>query len=225
MGKYRYGRPATSAREQSTSRTIWRVSLITLALMVPIIIYIVISTLPPAPVTGKTIDKGSFDPNTTIKTNWFSFRVAKTWQAVPELTKEDSLYTYREMQGPNPQGLLQIYINRKPVSSEAYFSRVVPVTIIDGNSFEVGDLQPDCTTTTTDKNTQNFMANQANTLFPCWAGSPQLYIVAGEVGDDNYLTMSHGDGGSAQYMITYRNLAFIENDSTFSSVLKSFKSL
>ena len=226
MGSYKYGKQAVASKEQSRVRTWWRVSAITLLLMIPFVIYIVVTTLPPSPVTGRTIDKGSYDPFTVVKTSWFSFKVEKTWQSVPELTKENEVYTYREMQGPNPQGLMQIYINSQPKANEAYFSRVVPVSVEQGNSFFPKSMQPDCTSTTTDKLVQNsFPTTQAGTSFICWAGSSILYAVAGEVGGDTSITMKRQDGSTANYTITYRNLAFLADENTFPRVLSTFKAL
>lgn len=225
MGSYRYGKAAVASKEQSKARTFWRVSLITVILLVPIAIYIVLTTLPPSPVTGKTIDRGVFDPYTIIKTDWFSFKIEKTWQTVPELTTEGKLYTYREMQGANPQGLLQIYINSEPRANENFYSRVVPVTVKDGNSLDAKEMQPDCSADNPNKQVQNYRTTQADTSFLCWAGGPVLYAVAGQVGGTSYLDMKRQDGTAVRYTITYRNLAFGENEASFPKVLDTFKSL
>ena len=226
MGSYRYGKQAVASKQQSSVRTFWKVTSITILLLVPVVVYIVLTTLPPSPVTGKTIDKGTFDPFTTVKTEWFSFKVEKTWQSVPELTKNDKVYTYREMQGPNPQGLLQIFINNSPKSTENYFTHVVPVSVKDGRSFLAKDLQPDCSTNNSNKLAQNFITmTQADTTFLCWIGSPIFYAVAGEIGGNSTIKMKREDGSEAEYIITYRNLAFIPSESTFPKVLDTFKSL
>lgn len=225
MGSYKFGKQAVAAKEQSRTRTMWKVAFITLLLLIPFVIYIVLTTLPPNPVMGKTIDKGVFDPFTTIKTDWFSFRVEKTWQAVPELTKENQVYSYREMQGANPQGLLRIYVNSTPVGTESYFSRVVPVVIKEGRTIDAKDMQPDCSDSTKDKSLQGYIVSQSNTKFLCWAGVSLIYAVAGEIGDDSTITMTRENGTTANYVLTYRNLAFSANESSFSKVLETFKSL
>jgi len=225
MGSYRYGKQAVASKEQSGARTFRRVTFFTILLIVPIVVYIIFSTLPPSPVTGKTIDKGTFDPFTTVKTDWFSFRVEKTWQSVPELTTEGKVYTYREMQGANPQGLMQIYINGEPRANENFYSRVVPVSVKDDNALLSKQMQPDCSADNPNKQIQNYRTTQAETSFLCWAGGPVLYAVAGEIGDDTAIAMKRLDGSSANYTLTYRNLAFSSNESTFSKVLATFKSL
>jgi hypothetical protein len=225
MGKYKFGRSAVITKDQSNARTVWRVIGITILLLVPVAIYIILTTLPPSPVTGKTIDKGVYDPYTTIKTDWFSFRVEKTWQSVPELSHEGQVYVYREMQGANPQGLMSVYINSEPSGYENFYSRVVPVTVKDGSKLLSKDMQPDCTGDFRDKSVQNFTTTQAETTFLCWAGSPLLYAVAGEVGGNSKLAMKRLDGSDIRFTITYRNLAFSANEATFPKVLSSFKAL
>lgn len=226
MGSYRYGKQAVASKQQSSARTFWRVTSITLLLLIPIAVYIVLTTLPPSPVTGKTIDKGTFDPFTTVKTDWFSFKVEKTWQSVPELTTDGKVYTYREMQGPNPQGLMQIFINSTPKSTESYFTHVVPVSVKDERSFLAKDVLPDCSTTNPDKLAQNYVKlTQGDTTFLCWIGSPIFYSVAGEIGGDSTIKMLRENGSTAEYIITYRNLAFVASEGSFSKVLNTFRSL
>jgi hypothetical protein len=201
------------------------VALGTVLLLVPAIIYIIVTTLPPNPVTGRTIDKGFFDPFTTIETDWFSFRVEKTWVAVPEITIEGKQYFYREMQGANPQGLLGIFINTRPIGSEDFYTRVVPVTLAsDTTTVDALAMQPHCDTATKEKFTQNHPATQADAAFTCWAGGAVLYAVASEIRGDDNLSMRRRDGSTATYVITYRNLAFIPNETTFSRVLNTFSS-
>jgi hypothetical protein len=129
------------------------------------------------------------------------------------------------MQGANPQGLLQIYINSEPRANENFYSRVVPVTVKDGNSLDAKEMQPDCSADNPNKQVQNYRTTQADTSFLCWAGGPVLYAVAGQVGGTSYLDMKRQDGTAVRYTITYRNLAFGENEASFPKVLDTFKSL
>jgi hypothetical protein len=225
MGSYKFGKQAVASKEQSSTRTFWKVVSITLILLIPPIIYIVLTTLPPSPVTGRTIDKGTFDPYATIKTDWFSFRVEKTWQSVPELTKEGVVYTYREMQGPNPQGLLRIYINDHTGVSDIAYSRVVPITVQDGTTIIPKDMQPDCTTTAPSKYVNEFITKQGDASFKCWPGTSVLYSVAAEIGGDPKIHMKRLNSDPITYTISYRNLAFSENTDSFPRLLKTFKSL
>jgi hypothetical protein len=223
MSNYRVGKPAVTAKEQSKFKTFFRVFSITIALLTPAVAYIIWTSLPPNPVTGRTVDKGFFDPFKTIETDYFSFRVEKTWEEVSELIIPGSMYTYREMQGKNPQGLLQIFINSSPRGSESYYTHVVPIVVKDGQFDNVHEMEPDCNTTNTNKLVQNFMVTQGETTFLCWAGSSQLYSIAGEVGGDDKITLRRANGTTAEYAITYRNLAFTPNDASFARVLRTFK--
>lgn len=225
MSSYRFGKQGTAtATDSSKFKTFIKVTFFTLLLLVPVIIYVIVTTLPPSPVTGRTVDKGYFDPYTTISTEWFSFRVEKTWQEVPDITTKDKVYFYREMQGSNQQGLLAVYVNSEPMGSESFYSNVVPVEISDGSSLIADEMQPHCDTASNPVVKDNHIATMAGTSFVCWAGGPILHIVAGEVGGSEKLTMKRENGDTAIYTISYTNLAFTPNTSTFSRVLNTFKS-
>ena len=228
MSRYRIGRQnSASSSDSSRFKLFIRVTFFTIILLVPVIIYVIITTLPPSPVTGRTVDRGYFDPYSTIKTEWFSFRVEKTWQEVPDITVKDKVYYYREMQGANPQGLLAVHVNGSyPVVSESYYSNAVPVKLSDDvSSLFPDDLLPHCDTVNNPKVTVNHTTTQGDTTFTCWAGTPLLYAVAGEIGGNEKLMLKRTDGTTAQYVITYRNLAFSPNPNTFTNVLSTFKSL
>ena len=225
MSRYRFGRQGVASQsEKSNTRTFIKAAIVTVILLIPAVIYVIYTTLPPSPVTGKTIDKGFFDPFTTIETDWFSFRVEKTWQEVTELMVKDKVYVYREMQGSNPQGILTIYINSTPAGYEDFFTRMVPVTVKEDGSLMAQDMQPHCDTLTNPVATTNRIVTQADASFMCWAGGRVMYAVASEVGGDTAITMKRTNGETANYMITYRNLAFTENDTTMTRVLNTFKS-
>lgn len=225
MSRYRYGKQGNASQsEKSRFRTFVKVLFITILLLVPFAAYIIITSLPPSPVTGKTVDKGYYDPYSTIKSDWFSFRVEQTWEEISEITVKDKVYFYREMQGKNQQGLLVIYVNSRPEGFESFYTNVVPVVIKDENSLESDEMQPHCDSATTPTVQNNYEATQANTTFTCWAGGPVMYAVAGEINGGVKLKMKRENGDYAEYTIAYRNLAFTPNTTTFSKVLSTFKS-
>jgi hypothetical protein len=226
MSSYKFGKQNTSSKDDRSRFRLWtKVFIITALILVPVIVYVIVTTLPPSPVTGKTIEKGKFDPYTTVTTDWFSFRVENTWEEVPDITVKDQVYVYREKQGANPQGLLSIYVNSAPKGFEDFFTRVVPITLKeDGASINSLPMQPHCDEAVTPVVQQNHMVTQGDTTFYCWAGGRVLYAIAGEVGDDTKLELKREDGSTATYTITYRNLAFSPNEGTFPKVLATFKS-
>jgi hypothetical protein len=87
------------------------------------------------------------------------------------------------------------------------------------------DMLPDCTDQSKDKRLASYEVTQGEVSFNCWPGTSLLYAVAGEEGGDSSITMTRADGTTANYIITYRNLAFSPNDSTLTRILGSFKSL
>ncbi len=187
MSRYKLGKPGSTVQNsQNRGRVFVRSFFIALILLIPVAIYIIWTTRQPDPVTGRTIDKGYFDPFTTIETEYFSFRVEKTWEAVPEITKEGKVYFYREMQAANPQGLLAIFINSRPVGSEDFYSNVLPVSVVDGHQLNATKIEEHCDKAANPVIAVNHRAEQGGASFTCWAGAMVMYAVASEIdGDDN----------------------------------------
>jgi len=227
MARYQLGKALRESPQRKHKNTwmTFRVVFFTIILLVPVIIYIIVTTLPPSPVTGKTIDKGFFDPYLTFETEWFTFRTAKNWEAVPELSKADQYYTYREKNGANPQGLLQIFVGgTKPPVTDSFYTNVVPVTVNDVD-LDVGEIADDCSTLLPKTgNINNTVVNQEDVSFTCWANGTIDYVVAGQKGGTHELQMTRRDGSKGTYIISYRNLAFTPGLEVFPTVLRTFQS-
>lgn len=228
MPLYRFGKHIRSgdSAEQTTKRFYTKIFIFTMIAFVPFIVYIYLTIQPPSPVTGKTINKGFYDPFQTFSTDWFTFRVDKGWEEVPELTKPDSIYTYRQKNGQNPQGLFRIYVNNNDiVGGDNHFTNVLPVRVNKGNELLAQALEPDCTSVLPPNNKALIQdVSMANTTFKCWPGTGLLYAVAGEIGGGSIIGMKRANGDDVKFIITYRNLGFTPSESTFTQVLSTFKS-
>jgi hypothetical protein len=203
------------------------VALWTAVLCIPIVLYILFSIKRPTPITGKTFDRGYYNPYITFETDWFMFRTDKNWEEVDELTTPDQVYTYRQKVGANPQGLLRIYVaGTDAAAHENFYTFVQPVALSeDGKTFDVRLLQEDCDAAVPKGNVTNSVrVSQGDTSFNCWIGGSVFYAVVGQVGGNERVKMKRTDGSSAEYIITYRNLAFTASESTLGTVLKTFTS-
>ena len=227
MPLYRFGKHIRvgDGGAQTSKRLYTKVIAWTLVAFIPLIVYIYFSIQPPAPVAGKTINKGYFDPYKTWTTDWFTFRTDSSWEEVPEITKPNQIYTYRQKNGGNPQGLFQIYVENTPLSgAESYFSNVLPIEISAEGVLKPGSIQPKCDDLIAKGKTlfpQD--VKQADVTFNCWPGTTQFYAVAGQVGGTSTMQIKRPNGEIAPYIITYRNLGFYSSESTFVQVMSTFK--
>jgi len=226
MARYRYGRTENASSDKlEKSRTAIKVTTLTLLVLIPAAIYVIISTLPPSPVTGKSIDKGKFDPTTTFTTDWFSFVAPKSWEEAANLHIKDKMYVYRENNGGENLGLMKIFVNSDVVSYQNYYTRVLPVVIAEGYKLRPATIEPHCNTALAPGQNKGVptIVNQANTSFLCWVDGTNLYAVAGEVGGTSTLTLKRKNGESAQYIITYVNNAFTPSEDSFRQAIQSFE--
>ena len=226
MARYRYGRTAnTSSDKLEKSRMAFKVTILTLLVLVPAVIYVIISTLPPSPVTGKSIDKGKFDPTTTFTTDWFTFVTPKSWEEVASQHIKDKMYVYRQNNGGENLGLMKIFVNSEVVSYQNYYTRVLPVTIEDGSKIVPTSLEPHCNTVLGPGQNKGVptMVTQAKVNFLCWVDGTNLYAVAGEIDGTSTLSLKRTNGATARYIITYVNNAFTPSEGSFEEALQSFE--
>jgi hypothetical protein len=225
MSRYKYGRSGNSTSDKAEkSKTAFKVTMVTAFLLVPIIIYIIISTLPPNPVTGRSIDKGRFDPTVTFTTDWFTFNAPNKWEEAADLHIKDKVYVYRERSGGEYQGLMHVYINGAPINYQDYYTRVLPVIIRDGNSIDPQELSSDCSEVVPggQKKGNPVPVVQLEVSFTCWVDHNNLYATVGEVGGTAALSLRRENGDLATYKITYQNTAFTPSESSFEEAIKSF---
>ena len=226
MAIYRYGRTGNKSSDKlQKSRTAFKVTVLTLLLLIPAAIYVIISTLPPNPVTGKSIDKGLFDPSVTFTTDWFTFKAPKTWEEAANLHVPDKMYIYRENNGGESVGLMKVFVNSDVVSYQNYYTRVLPVNIEEDYKVRPLSLQPHCNTAIPEGQNKGkpILVTQAQVNFLCWTDGTNLYAVAGEVDGTSTLELRRKNGETAKYIITYVNNAFTPSEGSFEQALQSFE--
>lgn len=225
MSRYKHGRSGTgSSSKAEKSKTAFKVSTITAILLIPAIIYIIISTLPPNPVTGKSVDKEKFDPTITFTTDWFTFIAPNRWEEAADQHVKDKVYVYREKNGGEYLGLLRVFVNNSPVNFQDMYTNVLPVRVQEGNKIIPGELQPHCSEQTLSKQRTGdpFPIVQGEVSFICWVDNENLIATAGEIGGGTAIKLRRDNGTIADYRIVYANTAFSPSEQSFAQVLKSF---
>jgi hypothetical protein len=225
VSRYKYGRSGTGTSSKAEkSKTAFRVSTITAILLIPAIIYIIISTLPPNPVTGKSVDKERFDPTITFTTDWFTFTAPNRWEEAADQHVKDKVYVYREKNGGEYLGLLRIFVNNSPVNFQDMYTRVLPIRVEDGNTLKPSELQPHCSEQTLSKQRigDPFPIVQGEVSFTCWVDNENLIATAGEIGGGTAIKLRRENGSVAEYRMVYSNTAFTPSESSFEQVLKAF---
>jgi hypothetical protein len=225
--RYKFGKGASQSgnRVEKIGLSI-RVTIFTLLLLAPLVVYIIYSIRPPDSVSGRTIDKGKYDPYITFTTDWFEFTVPRVWEEVPSVSVPGRVYVYKQSVGKEPIGQLRIYVNTEVIEYQNYYTRVQPVNITNGNSLHPLEMQPECKTVLKDGQNKGVptIVTQADVSFLCWVDGTNLYAVAGAVGGSSTIELTRPNGEKAKYIITYTNTAYTPNESSFAEVLKNFVS-
>lgn len=225
MAKYKYGKGNISSQDKTEkSKTIFKVAVVTLLLLVPAVVYIVLSVLPPNPVTGRSIDRGLYNPNITFTTDWFEFEAPNRWEELTAQHIPDKMYVFREKNGGELLALLKVFVNDSPVPFQDYYTNVLPVEIVDGNRLRPKSLEPHCSEATPQKEMKGtpLDVSQGGTTFTCWVDNKNFIAVAGEIGGTDSFKLRRENGESASYKIIYQNTAFSPSRGSFEEVMRSF---
>jgi hypothetical protein len=224
---YKFGRGASTAGTRLEKFGLFmRVSIFTLFLLLPLVVYIIYSIRPPDSVSGRTIDKGKYDPYITFTTDWFQFTVPRVWEEVPSANVPGKVYVYKQSVGKEPIGQLRIYVNSDVIEYQNYYTRVQPVNITNSNSLHPLELQPHCNTALKEGQNKGIptLVTQSEVNFMCWVDGTNIYAVAGAVGGGSTIELVRNNGEKAKYIITDRNTAYTPNENSFTEVLKNFVS-
>jgi hypothetical protein len=163
------------------------------------------------------------DGLTTYKTDYFSFQATGKWV----LNKKDSTktkYSYFKYLGVQPQYQLTVYVNEDPIPLYSAVSRVLPVRLVNDNSFDITSVYGPCGNTYNSgelHNVKEVILRGARML--CDPDTPQYSVVLSEVGGDWHLDMNRNDGTSTKYVIIFRDLTLDPDGGPLNQVANSFK--
>ena len=161
----------------------------------------------------------------SFKTNYFSFSDKGKWV----LNNQDSTatkYTYFKYRGVQPQYQLIVYVNEEPIPLYLAGSRVLPIRIVNNNSFDVTNVYGPCGSTYKPGELHKVKTvdiEGADML--CDPDTPSYSVVLSEVGGDWRLNLKRQDGSFAKYVITFRDLTLEPEPETLKTVANSFQAL
>ena len=161
----------------------------------------------------------------TIRTDFFQFSDKGKWA----LNKQESTatkYVYFKFRGVQPQHQLTIYINEEPISLYLAGSRVLPVRIVNNNSFDTANVYGPCGSTYKPGELHKIKTvtiEGAEML--CDPDTPQYSVVLSEISDDWRIELQRRNGTFAKYVITFRDLTLDPGPETIKRIADSFKSL
>lgn len=174
-----------------------------------------------APVEGKEVSLGYYDPNQTFESDWFTFQAAKSWR-LEEKESKGGVFVYRSYRGANVEQELTIGVGKAlPDMRTVYMS----ATAVSDGRLTPGTVSDRCSTYVPKS---NFTSNPMDVVyegakFSCWVDGRSSYLGFSEVGGGNEFTLPRADGSKETYYFRYLDSRFSPQFQDALSMIRSFK--
>lgn len=176
------------------------------------------------PAIGPTFKK-AIAPAEVFKNSYFQFSDSAKWQFMAS-DSTASKYTYINYVAKLPAHAVTVYINKTPPVNELATTRVLPVSLVNGNGFSVGTISDPCGGQFKPGDLKRVRpVSLAGATMLCVPDSPQYTAQVALTGGDYNLTLKRANGQTARYVIIYRNLTANPEPSPFLRIMRTFQAL
>jgi len=178
----------------------------------------------------KVVPQTSPEQNITISTpmqtfvnQYFKFSDTGKWVLDKATTANKIVYI--EYHGEEIQGQLDVYVNQVPIPLYLAVPRVLPVRLINDNSFQVTGVSDPCGDQygTEPHREKDVTINGATML--CDPDNPQYEVVVGQIGGDYLLHLKRTDGTPISFVIIYLDQKLDPDPQTIVNIAGSFQAL
>lgn len=190
------------------------------------IIYLSLHTAKqPAPKPSAAVNSVVTENETTYKSSYFQFTDTQKW-VLDKTSSTPTKYSYVAYQGQVIEGSLVIYINQQPTPFELAASRVLPIRIVNNNSFQVTGVSQACGAEygqgapLVDK---VITINGAGMF--CEPDTKLYTVVVSEIDGDYHLNLTRANGTPIQLIITYENQDLTPTPDSILNIASSFQVL
>jgi hypothetical protein len=161
----------------------------------------------------------------TFYSTYFRFQDTGKWVLnQPEST--DTKYIYYKYRGLQIENQLIVYVNQVPIPLYLAVARVLPVRIVNGNSFDATTISSPCISAYAPHELhkeKNVTINGATML--CNPDSPLYTVVLGEINGSYILKMHRLSGSPIQFVITLRDYNLPPKPEVIKQIVNSFQAL
>jgi hypothetical protein len=158
----------------------------------------------------------------TFTNDYFEFQDTGTWVIDKNNTTSDKI-VYHKFQKNVLEAELIVYINQDPISLYAAVPRVLPVRVVNDNSFQTTNVSNPCVSQYAKGEPHHIKIvsiNEAQML--CDPDSPQFFVVLSEIGGDYHLHLKRSNGTPIEFVITYKDVGLSPVPDTITNVAGSF---
>jgi hypothetical protein len=158
----------------------------------------------------------------TFTNDYFQFQDTGTW-VVDKNNSTASKITYHEFRKNQLEHEMIIYINQVPIPLYLATPLVLPVRIVNDNSFQATNVSKPCGSTYPKGALHQVKEVQiANATMLCDPDSPQYMVVISEINGDYRLRLKRPNGTPIQFVITYKDNSLASQPDSLINIASSF---
>jgi hypothetical protein len=159
----------------------------------------------------------------TTFNDYFEFQDSAAW-VLDKNNSTANKFVYHLFRKSVLEHEMIVYINQVPIPLYLATPRVLPVRIINNNSFQATDVSSPCGTTYAKgelHKVKEVSINNATML--CDPDNTQYYVVLSEINGDYRLQLKRPNGTPIQFVITYKDNGLDPQPDSILNVANSFK--
>jgi hypothetical protein len=177
----------------------------------------------PKPVTSAVENTQITGNKKTFTNDYFEFQDTGTW-VLDKNNSTPTKFTYHKFRKNQLEHELIVYVNQVPIPLYLATPRVLPVRIINDNSFQATNVSDTCVHQYAkgELHKQKELSVNGATML-CDPDSPQYYIQLSEINGDYSLHLKRPNGTPIQFVITYKDNGFAAQPDSIINIASSFK--
>jgi hypothetical protein len=155
--------------------------------------------------------------------DYFQFEDTGAW-VLDKNNSTATKFTYHLFRKSVLEHEMVIYMNQVPIPLYLATPRVLPVRIVNDNSFQATDISSPCGNTYAKGELHKVKeVSISNAIMLCDPDNTQYYVALSEINGDYRLKLKRPNGTPVQFVITYKDVGLDAQPTSLINVANSFK--
>jgi hypothetical protein len=163
------------------------------------------------------------DTKQTYTNDFFQFKDTPSWVIDKNNTTANKV-VYHKFRKNVLEAEMIAYINQDPIPLYTAVPRVLPVRVINNNSFQTTEVSNPCVSQYAKGQPHKVMPvsiNGASML--CDPDSPQYFVIISEIGGDYHLHLKTSAGKPIDFVVTYKDDVDADTPTNILNIASSFR--
>lgn len=212
-------------RRYKKFRRRFRQTLILLAIIAVATVIFLLDRASPSSSSGSKIENLVISDNlqTTISP-YFKFQDFSKW-VLDAGHSTPNKFIYGKSHKLDPVATLIVWVNQVPIPLDLAAPRVLPVRIVNGNSFDATQVSDPCGKTYGSQPHKVKIVNIDEAQMLCDPDSPQYQVQLAQITGDYRLNLHRQDGTPVQFVIVYKDSTLEPKAQSVLEITKTFQAL